>query len=238
MRISVCMATYNGAGQIRPQLISILSQLDPCDQVVVVDDCSTDDTVQQIRSFEDFRIELFENPTNVGAAKTFERALQLATGDLIFLSDQDDLWLDNKVSVIGNIFSTQDVDLIVHNAIVVRGNQVMEDSLFRVRNSASGVIKNLISNTYTGCCMAFRKEILEVALPIPSSHGILHDVWIGILANLYGYKIVFLDTPLIEFRRHEKNATTLERRKIFSILSERIELLFFLVGRLIWKTFA
>ena len=233
MKISVCMATYNGAKHIRRQLVSIFNQLGPNDQLVVVDDRSTDNTVQIIKSFQDSRIQLHLNAVNIGAVRTFDRALHLLQGDLIFLSDQDDRWYDDKVSVILKIFSSRCVDLIVHDAIIVEGNRIISDSLFKFRNSSAGVIKNLISNTYTGCCMAFKRDILSKVLPIPAKKGIFHDAWIGILAEYYGYKIAFIDIPLIEFNRHDRNVTTIKRRKITRILSERLILLLALITHII-----
>ncbi|MBU4446269.1 glycosyltransferase [bacterium] len=233
MKISVCMAAYNGAKYIRLQLLSILNQLGPNDQLVVVDDGSTDNTVQIIKSFKDSRIQLHINTVNIGVVRTFDRALHLVQGDLIFLSDQDDLWYDNKISIIRKIFSSQDVDLIVHDAMIVEGNHIISSSLFKFRNSSAGVIKNIISNTYTGCCMAFKRDILGKVLPIPARKGIFHDAWIGIVAEYYGYKIVFIDVPLIEFNRHDRNTSTLKRRKIIRILAERIVLLLAIITHII-----
>jgi len=227
MKISVCMATYNGANHIRPQLMSILKQLGPNDELVVVDDGSTDDTVKIIKSFNDSRIQLYMNEVNIGAARTFDRALHLALGDLIFLSDQDDRWCDNKISTICGIFASQDVDLIVHDARIVAENHVISNSLFKDGNSSAGVIKNFVSNTYTGSCMAFKRDILSKVLPISAkaSISIYHDAWIGILAEYFGYKIAFIDVPLIELNRHDRNASTAKRRKIIRIFLERLVLL-------------
>jgi glycosyltransferase involved in cell wall biosynthesis len=226
MKISVCMAAYNGAKYIRLQLLSILKQLGPNDQLVVVDDGSTDDTVQIIKSFNDSRIQLYINAINIGVVRTFDRALHLAQGDLIFLSDQDDRWYDNKITFIRDIFSSQCVDLIVHDAMIVEGSHIISSSLFKYGHSSSaGIIKNLIHNTYTGCCMAFKRDILSKVLPIAANISIYHDAWIGILAEYFGYKIAFIDVPLIEFNRHDQNASTMKRRKITRILSERIVLI-------------
>lgn len=221
MRISVCMATYNGAPFVETQILSILKQLGPVDQLIVVDDNSTDNTVDIVRNFKDPRIELNINPTNVGAALTFDRALYQARGDIIFLSDQDDRWHDGKVSTLMDIFASGNVDLIVHDAVVVREGKVVHASLFDMAESSSGVIKNIISNTFTGCCMAFRRDILREVLPISANIGIFHDAWIGVLAEYFGYKVSFVHVPLMDFMRHAKNASTLKRRKIGPILRDR-----------------
>lgn len=222
MRISVCMATYNGSKYVKVQLGSILKQLGPDDQVVVVDDASNDNTVEIINSFNDLRIHLSINEFNIGPARTFDRALHQAQGDLIFLSDQDDRWYDNKVSMVIDIFSKQDVDLIVHDATIVRGNCIINNSLFERSRSSAGIFKNIKSNTYTGCCMAFRKDILAKVLPISARIGLFHDAWIGVLAEFFGFRIAFIEVPLIEFIRHDLNASTLKRRSIFRILYDRL----------------
>src|SRR6266702_1070934 len=105
--ISVCMATHNGARYIRQQLETILFQLGPDDEVVVSDDSSTDETIAIIKSFADQRIRLFENNTFYSSIFNFENALRRATGDIIVLSDQDDIWLDNKIATIRSRFLPQ-----------------------------------------------------------------------------------------------------------------------------------
>jgi len=222
MRISVCMATYNGAQHLQSQILSILKQLDAKDQLIIVDDHSTDNTVGIIRNFKDSRIQLKINPFNMGAALTFDRALHEAEGDLIFLSDQDDFWHDDKVSTLVDMFSSKNLDLIVHDAVVMCEGTVVHASLFKMTDSDPGVIKNIISNTFTGCCMAFRREILCEILPISAHIGIFHDAWIGVLAEYFGYNVAFVHIPLIDFNRHGQNASTLKRRKIVPIIRDRV----------------
>ena len=220
------MATYNGERHIKAQIASIIKQLNALDQLIIVDDHSTDNTVEIIRNFNDSRIQLIINPFNMGAALTFDRALHQAEGDLIFLSDQDDVWYDNKVSSLEDMFLSQNLDLIVHDAVVVRDGTFVHVSLFKMVDSAPGVVKNTISNTFTGCCMAFRREILREILPISAHIGIFHDAWIGVLAEYFGYKIAFLHKPLMDFNRHGQNASTMKRRKIIPIIKDRVAFIF------------
>lgn len=237
MRISVCIATYNGAEYIKIQLESILKQLRPDDQVVIVDDASQDNTVEIVRNFKDSRINVYINEFNLGPARTFDRALHCAQGDLIFLSDQDDRWYDNKISVVVDIFMKQDVDLIVHDATVIGGGSIIYKSLFERSGSSSGIFKNIKVNTYTGCCMAFRKSILAKVLPISARIGLFHDAWIGVLAEFFGFRIEFIDVPLIEFIRHDRNASALRRRNIFIILYDRLRFVFAIVIHVIRMCF-
>lgn len=232
MKVSVCIATYNGSRYIQAQLGSILAQLSEIDEVIIVDDNSLDNTVEIISTYNDNRVMLVKNECNMGVTFTFEKAMRMATGDLIFLSDQDDIWFDDKVNIVKDIFATQEVDLLVHDAVVVRDDKVIFQSLFHSRNSSSGVIKNILSNTYTGCCMAFRPNLLKKILPIPLSRQIFHDAWIGILANYYKFDVLFYGKPLIRFIRHDNNSSTLQRRHIKDILTERFVFTFAFVKRI------
>ena len=232
--MSVCVASYNGAMYIEKQLHSILDQLQSNDQVIIVDDCSFDDTVNIIESFKDPRIKLFKNTKNIGVVGAFNKALKNANGDIIFLSDQDDEWLDNKVSFIKNFFISNDIDMVVHDAKIMQGGSIVTNSLFGQIGSSSGLFKNIYSNSYTGCCMAFRRTILRKILPIPNKKGIFHDAWIGILAKFYKFKVIFIATPLIVYNRHEANVSTMKRRSIHKIIPDRINLIVSLIRRIIY----
>ena len=234
MKISVCMASYNGSKYIKNQITSILNQLGKSDQLVIVDDCSFDDTVNIIESFKDSRIKLIKNTKNIGVVVAFNRALKNANGDIIFLCDQDDEWLDNKVSFIKNFFISNDIDMVVHDAKIMQGGSIVTNSLFDQIGSSSGLFKNIYSNSYTGCCMAFRRTILRKILPIPNKKGIFHDAWIGILAKFYRFRVIFIATPLIVYNRHDANLSTMKRRSILKIIPDRINLITALIRRIIY----
>ena len=234
MKISVCMASYNGSKFIKNQITSILSQLDKSDQLVVSDDCSSDDTIIIIESFKDSRIKLIKNKYNIGVVANFESALKVANGDIICLSDQDDEWLDNKVSFIRNFFISNNIDMVVHDAKIMKGGNIVTNSLFEQIGSSGGLFKNIYSNSYTGCCMAFRRSILKKILPIPNKKGIFHDAWIGILTKFYRFRVIFIATPLIVYNRHEANVSTMKRRSIHKIIPDRINLIVSLIRRIIY----
>ena len=228
------MASYNGSRYIMNQLKSILGQLAKNDQLVIVDDCSFDSTVSIIESLKDPRIKLFKNTRNIGVVGTFNRALKNAHGDIILLSDQDDEWLDNKVSFIRNFFISNNIDMVVHDAKIMQGGNIVTNSLFKQIGSSGGLFKNIYSNSYTGCCMAFRRSILRKVLPIPNKKGIFHDAWIGIVAKFYKFRIIFIATPLIFYNRHESNVSTMKRRSILKIIPDRINLIVSLIRRIIY----
>jgi len=228
------LASYNGSKYIKRQIISILSQLDKSDQLVVSDDCSSDDTIIIIESFKDSRIKLIKNKYNIGVVANFESALKVANGDIICLSDQDDEWMVNKVSFLRDFFIINNVDLIVHDAKIMQGGNIVTNSLFKQIGSSGGLFKNIYSNSYTGCCMAFRRRILKKILPIPNKKGIFHDAWIGILAKFYKFRVIFIATPLVIYNRHETNLSSMKRRSIHKIIPDRINLIVSLFRRIIY----
>lgn len=222
---SVCMATYNGERYIQRQLESILKQLDSMDEVIIFDDCSTDNTRKVIKAMDDSRIHLYKNIKNLGVNKTFENALKKARGDIIFLSDQDDIWLDDKVAFIIDYFQKHsDVDVIQHDAEVVYENlTVIDKSFFHWRGHAGpSVIRNLIRGTHLGCCMAMRKNVINDCLPITSIP--YHDKWIGVVAPLTGHKVMFIPTVLMKYIRHVGTSTDpmFHRRPWKQVFKERI----------------
>lgn len=213
--ISVCMAAYKGEQYIAAQLRSILSQLGDDDEVVVVDDASTDATRSRVRALGDSRIRLIEHAKNQGIARTFEHALLSAANEFIFLSDQDDLWVPDKVETIMREFAANPgVTLIASDAAPIDANGItLADSYFRPRGKFSpGLWANLLRNRYMGCTMAFRASILPAILPLPGRFHVLHDVWIGACHALSRGQAVYIDRPLVLYRRH--NATTTGRKKL------------------------
>lgn len=233
MRISVCMATRNGARYIREQLETILSQLEVDDEIVISDDSSTDQTVDIIEDFGDERIRLFKGNTFFSPVFNIENALKKAAGDVIVLSDQDDIWLDNKITVIRDSFrkNLSRVHIVVLDGYIVdeSGNNIGE-SIFHKIGSGTGVLKNIYDNTYLGCCMAFTRPLLEIALPFPKMIP-MHDMWLGLLAELFG-TVEFLEEKTIKYRKHPTSMTDFRRqfRPILQI-KRRIFLTYYLGKR-------
>jgi glycosyltransferase involved in cell wall biosynthesis len=225
MKISVCLASYNGEKFIQEQLGSILNQLSDNDEIIISDDGSTDATKNIILSFSDPRIKLLANeaiikngqPDNYRVTRNFSNALIHATGDIIFLSDQDDVWVEYKVKEILKVFENQNIGLVVHDAWVVNDqDNVIADSYFNTLRSGSGFLKNMFKNTYLGCCMAFRKSILAESLPFPENL-IAHDMWIGFMAERLG-NVQFIDQKLVKFRRHGSTVTLSAKKSTYSFL--------------------
>lgn len=198
---SICMASFNGEKYIKSQIDSILSQIDENDELIISDDGSTDQTVNIICSYQDDRIKFVQNIARHGCIGNFENALKKASGNFIFLADQDDVWLPDKYRKICGLL--QQYDLVVSDSVVVDSNlQMIEPSFFKYYNSGAGIMKNVIRSTYYGSCMAFRNSILHKALPFPLTNEIGHDLWLGLVAEITG-RVLFFNEPLILYRRHE-----------------------------------
>lgn len=206
VKISVCMAVYNGSAYLLPQVRSVLSQLREQDELVIVDDASQDASMELLGSLADPRLRVHRNEKNLGVLATFEKALRLAKGDIVFLSDQDDLWLVGKVEkILAVFFSRPEITLVASDAEVIDGpGTLVAHSFFAQRGRfRAGVLPNLLKNKYLGCTMAFRRSMLEHFLPIPSGVP-MHDMWFGMLNDIYG-STYYIDQPLISYRRHGNN---------------------------------
>lgn len=224
MKISVALAAYKGEKYIAEQLSSILSQLSENDEVVVSDDFPQGETKRIVEQMCDSRIEYIEGPTQ-GVCANFENALKHCTGDIIFLADQDDVWLENKVKTVCE--ALEENDLVMHDAYITDSflNKSGE-TCFTVHNANTGFLKNLKRNSFTGCCMAFRKDILAQVLPLPKGLP-MHDWWIGLVAIKKGYRVSLINEPLMLWRRHEGSVTG-KKTSLLQKLKFRLKMIGFL----------
>lgn len=225
MRISVALAYYRGEQYIREQLQSILPQLSLQDEVVISVDDITERGKNLLRSLQegDDRIRIIRGPGK-GVVRNFERAIKACRGDIIFLCDQDDMWTSDKVSRVMEAFEDPEVSAVLHNAVMIdgKGNLLHEPSLFEFRGSKTGFLKNLVRNSYIGCCMAFRKGLVSLICPIPKEMY-MHDYWIGMAAEKTG-RVVLIEEPLLYYRRHGFNVTDLSHGKLGFMLTKRINM--------------
>ncbi|MDQ0030189.1 glycosyltransferase [Arthrobacter bambusae] len=225
-RVSVCMATFMGAKFIHEQLESILSQLSGDDEVVIVDDASTDDTVAKILALADPRIRLIRAKTNQGYVKSFGQAVLASRGRFIFLADQDDVWTAGRVDSMLTALTTSAV--VASNFDVLNGGPRPSipklDSADSQRHLANlfGILVGY--RAYYGCGMAFRRDILELFSPIPGYLRESHDLWLAIVGNVSG-SITHLDRSTLLRRLHEDNATPRGWRSLRVILAARVVLI-------------
>jgi len=220
--ISVCMAVYNGQRYLAAQLDSVLRQLPEEAEVVVVDDCSTDASLEVIAGFSDGRIRILRNSERGGVIRTFERAIAEARGELIFLCDQDDLWAPSKIERFVAAFGADaGVLLVISDARLIDGEgRLLAESFFAQRGGFSpGYLANLVRSRYLGCALAFRATLKPIILPFPPDIP-MHDMWIGSLAHLKGH-VTFIDEALIAYRRHQDNASPDHHAGFLQILGWR-----------------
>lgn len=218
------MAAYNGAAHVEEQINSILSELNPHDELIVVDDRSTDNTAAIIAGIEDPRIRLIEAETNSGYVKTFERALSEARGEFVFLSDQDDVWIPGRVDLM--IAAMDGKDMVASNCRHFDGplgtfHEIRlraQDSNHSVRNIVGIVVGYRL---HWGCAMAVRRRILRQVLPFPSHMAESHDQWIAIVGNVTR-SIVYLESDTILHRLHGGNLTPQGIRSVVKIVRARV----------------
>jgi glycosyltransferase involved in cell wall biosynthesis len=224
--ISVCLAAYNGEKYIQEQIDSILIQLGDSDEIIISDDNSSDNTMAIIKNYNDHRIKIIKNNGIHGYSHNFENALKHTSGDYIFWSDQDDVWLPNKVETILP-FLIKD-NLVVTDAYITNENLEIQKRLSQYRKYRNGYLRNLTKNIYMGCTNAFTKNIKDYCLPFPCSIYVPHDVWIGLLCELK-FNVVYIDEPLILYRRHQNNlseAGSKSNKTIWYMLRYRLILLY------------
>lgn len=200
--ISVCLAAFNGKRYIGAQIASILAS-PLVTELLVSDDGSTDGTRAAVAAIADPRVKLLSGPGR-GVIRNIEFLLGRAAGNYIFLADQDDIWLERKVDAM--LLALDQADLVVSDCSIV-DEQLNVDipSFFAARGSGPGLVKNFLRNSFLGCCMAFRREVLDYVLPFPPSVP-MHDWWIGLMASRKG-RVRFLDEVLVLYRRHGANST-------------------------------
>ncbi|WP_424951107.1 glycosyltransferase family 2 protein [Deinococcus sp.] len=226
------MATYNGANFIEAQIDSILNQIALDDELIIVDDHSSDGTPEILTTYasKNKNINIIFNVVNRGALKSFGNALEMSSGDVIFLADQDDVWVKDKVRLMLAEIRKTSRALVVSDATVIdRDGATMEQSFFALRKSGSGFIKNFYKNTYLGCCMLFDASLKEVILPLPDDVA-QHDEWIGLVCELIGGS-VFLGDSLLLYRRHDKNVSSFQRFPLQRVIVNRLKMFLALLSR-------
>jgi len=217
MKISVAMCTYNGADFLPAQLESILAQSRKPDQIVICDDGSTDGTRALLQKFEkqwpDLILLRF-NKKNLGSIKNFEQAIGLCNGEVIALSDQDDVWREDKLQRIQEAFKKQSTSLIFSDAELVdrnltplnrrMWNEVGFDEHKKKLLRSGRALEVLAPGwTVTGATMAFRTGFKNICLPVPDGIAMIHDGWIALTIAAVG-DVVALDEPLIQYRQHDR----------------------------------
>lgn len=227
-KISVAMATYNGADYLEEQLISIVNQSIIPDEIIIVDDFSKDSTVEMIdRIREKYSfIKLYRNEVNLGPIQTFKKAVSLCTNEYVALCDQDDIWEKNKLELCFNQLKSlgNNKPSIVFSdlkMIDTKGN-LINDSFWATQGykpSKTNLKELLIGNIITGCTIMMNQKMKDEIARMPVGI-IMHDYWIAIIAYSIGDYRIIADS-LIKYRVHSTSVTVkskitfIERVKLF-----------------------
>ena len=227
-KISVCIATYNGEKYIKEQINSILEQLTYEDEIIIFDDNSSDSTVKILDSFNDRRIQIYLKSNKRGEVSSFSQAISKAANEIIFLSDQDDIWKQEKIIKTIEYFKDSQVGLVTSNfdwidkngdKIDIYYDGVLEQNSKKYFNN---VLDIFIGKTnYFGCAMAFRSELKKIIVPIPNFVE-SHDLWIALISNITRTNL-HVDKRFFLKRNHSDNATsTISSRPIYKKLYSRL----------------
>jgi len=219
MKISVALCTFNGDKFLQKQIDSILGQTLKVDEIIICDDCSTDNTITILENYKKNNpniFKIYQNEINLKSNKNFEKAATLCTGDYIFFSDQDDIWETNKVEKISAVFNQNpEAEGVFSNATLIddEGNIIFEnvsiwDSFLFYESKMSKPI-NLFNfliangNFLTGATLCIKKEVKDFCLPFITSDKFLHDEWLALL--LSKRKTLYYTTDKLLFYRLHSN---------------------------------
>lgn len=227
-RISVVMATYNGALYVQAQVNSLLACLGPMDEIVVSDDGSSDATLGILRAIVDPRIRILPPGPRLGYQKNFQRAILAAKGDFIFFSDQDDICLPGRIA--NSLAALEKADCVGGDAILVDPELItLQESHFAARKAQFSAFRLFVRPAVIGATIACRRDFLLQSLPFPDA--VPHDMWLSIRAAWRG-RLAIVAEPFILYRRHEAAVSLTgmaQRRGLSLILAERWRLLVALV---------
>lgn len=233
--ISIAMTTYNGEKYIEKQLLSILNQTIPADEIIICDDCSKDNTVKIIDQIlkntgTEILVRLEVNDSNLGYIGNFYKAICLTTGDYIFLADQDDIWHSDKIETMVALMKKTNAQAICTNFSLIdqNGNRFADESIFHINHfirKCRGELKEIkcsrlvFGNIVQGCTYCFTAQVRDVYEKVGIESILSHDYQIMFLSSLLG-KVYFYNTSLIDYRIHSQNTIGIEKKsnlRVFEI---------------------
>ena len=219
--ISIAMATYNGAKYLREQLDSLFNQTIQDFELVVCDDCSTDNTWQILESYatNNSKMRIVENDKNLGFKGNFEKAIRLCEGDYIALCDQDDIWLPDHLSVLLDAMDDE-IQIVCGECFFV--DEYGQDLGFKhgylygldyKPTNSMDIARHIFLNigSVQGTAMLIKRDFFNWALPIPKE-TVYHDCWFAAIACFTG-GFKFLETPVLKYRRHSGEVTIDHKRQ-------------------------
>lgn len=224
LSISVAMAVYNGELYLKEQIDSILVQLERTDELVISYNESTDNTLAILNEYaeNDPRIKVFEC-SEKGVIANFENAIKNCSNDIVFLSDQDDVWVKNKVNVMLSNFDNDEIGCVIHRPEFV-DSELKPIEVPDVEENVKYIkpVNILVKNEAQGSCMAFRTSYKDKILPIPRDLP-MHDSWIALVISNVA-KVKLIPDKLILYRQHGNNVSPRSHQKIGKMISDRRKL--------------
>jgi glycosyltransferase involved in cell wall biosynthesis len=210
--VSIALCTYNGGKYLRQQLDTLVNQNYPNLEIIVVDDGSTDDTLQILHEYTERYgfIKIYTNPKNLGYVKNFEKAISLTTGAYIALADQDDIWAPEKIALM--------VDGIGENMLIYHDSEFVDEQgnslnkkLSQYRNFYAGSNANvfLMENCVSGHALLFKRQLLQYFTGFNTL--IFHDHWLAYIACSNG-GITYINQLLVKYRQHTQANTNILRQ--------------------------
>lgn len=221
-KISIAMTSYNGEKYIIKQLESIVNQSRIPDEVIICDDISKDNTVSLVEEFiKDKNLtnwKIVVNETNLGWQKNFYKALSLTTGDIIFFSDQDDIWHSDKIEKMANIILSKNAGCVYgQKSIIDSDGQPLTSR--NEKKSYSGKIKQIackrsfFNTIVLGCTMCINRLVADKYLEIGYPQG-GHDSQCARIALLY-HSLYIYDSPVIDYRIHSTNSSGISSERSY-----------------------
>ena len=220
-KLDLLMATYNGEKYLKEQIESILNQTYTDFNLLICDDCSSDNTLQILEEYasKDSRIKIFKNETNQGVIKNFENLLNKVTCKYYMFADQDDVWKNDKIEKSVKRIEETKSDLVFCDLEVVDSKlNLLNPSYWKQKGFYKRIVKYngfeamYLNNYVTGCTIIARSEKIKDIMPLPKeTKYLIHDYWIALMSSNLG-TISFIDEPLIKYRQHENNEIGSKRK--------------------------
>lgn len=232
VRVSVAMAVWNGEEYINEQIDSILDMMESCDELIISYEECVDRTLDIIKEYEakDKRVKLvFDRGHSV--EENFNNAVANCQGKFIFLADQDDVWIDNKINKMVEIFeSNPQIKIVIGDGYVSDSKLRIIGGLFETYHISKNPLRNFVKGTYLGCQMAFSSDIKEKVWPVRTDPPIPHDLWLGVQGSKYG-KMKLLFEKLIIHRVHDRNYSNTSKMSLSGVIKNRLLFLLELIKR-------
>jgi glycosyltransferase involved in cell wall biosynthesis len=226
-KISVALASYNGANYLKEQLESVYAQSLLPDEVIVCDDCSTDNSIEILNEYkEKYCLTYFINEKNLGFVKNFEKAISLCSGDYIALSDQDDVWFPQKIEFLYNEMITceiknPDQPIIVHHDVYIVDENLKNNGIrfLKKKGKVAGLRDLLFGNSKVqGASSLFNRKLKELCFPLPDNVP-LHDLYMSYVCACFGIRKLICE-PLMLYRQHANNQIGVDSFSIYRRVSK------------------